>query len=87
VSVPIYYFSGTDDPNTPPWQVQAHDAAELGAPRQLVSVIAAGHNPLSFNLADCLDVLWSAIAAGSGLRAAVESCPWPTALTSSAAGG
>ena len=87
VSVPIYYFSGTDDPNTPTWQVQAHDAAEVGAPRQLVSVIAAGHNPLSFNLADCLDVLWSAIAAGSGLGAAVESCPWPTALTSSAAGG
>jgi len=87
VSVPIYYFSGTDDPNTPSWQAQAHYDAEVGAPRELVSVIGAGHNPLGFNLTDCLDVLWSAIATSSTFSSAVDSCLWPTMLTSAVPGG
>jgi pimeloyl-ACP methyl ester carboxylesterase len=87
LSAPIYYFSGTDDPNTPSWQAQAHWDAELGAPRQLVGVIGGGHNPVSLNLSDCLDALWSAIAQNSGFSVAAGSCAWPTMLTSAAAGG
>ncbi|HTV22639.1 MAG TPA: alpha/beta fold hydrolase [Polyangiaceae bacterium] len=85
ITSPLYYFSGSDDPNTPPWQAQAHYDAMLGAPRWLVSVIAAGHNPLAFNLLDCQPALWAAVIAGSGFADAVASCPWPTALASAPA--
>jgi pimeloyl-ACP methyl ester carboxylesterase len=78
VTRPIYYFNGSRDPNTPLWQARAHFDAEENAPRHFVTVLDAGHNPVRANLAECLPVLWSAIASDSGFEGAVDSCAWPT---------
>jgi len=86
VSVPIYYFSGSDDPNTPSWQAQVHYDAEVGAKRELVSIIAAGHNPVGLNLTDCAPALWEAMRAGTGFAEAVGTCAWPTQVSVAAAG-
>jgi len=82
ITKPIYYFSGKKDPNTPSWQAQAHFDAEVTAPRELVSVPDAGHQPLAFNLDDCAVPLWAAMARGKGLHDALSGCAWPTELTS-----
>lgn len=81
VSMPIYYFNGTNDPNTPMWQAEAHFDAQTGAPRTLVAVAAGGHNPLVLNLNDCKPDMWAAIAAGAGFVDAVGRCAWPTEIT------
>lgn len=86
ITQPIYYFVGTDDPNTPPWQAISHFAAESGAPRALVSAVAAGHNPIGFNLADCQPALWTAMSTGVGFAEAVATCTWPTVLTTASPG-
>jgi len=80
IRAPIYYFSGTDDTNTPPWQAQAHFAAQVAAPRQLVHVTAGGHNARAVNLVDCDAALWQAMASGAGFDAALGTCSWPTTL-------
>ena len=85
ITKPIYYFSGQKDPNTPSWQAQAHFDAEVSAPRELVSVPDAGHEPLVFNLGDCAVPLWAAMARGKSLHDALSGCAWPTELTSAAA--
>jgi proline iminopeptidase len=78
VSKPIYYFNGTNDPNTPMWQAQAHYDAQTTAPRQFVAIAGGGHNPLLMNLNDCKADLWAAMATGSGFSEAVGRCAWPT---------
>jgi len=85
ITKPIYYFSGKRDPNTPSWQAQAHFDAEVTAPRELVSVPDAGHQPLALNLEDCAAPLWAAMAGGKGLKDALSGCEWPTELTSATA--
>ena len=85
VTSPIYYFSGSDDPNTPPWQAKAHFDAQVHARRKLVTVADAGHNPVYFNLEDCVGPLWTAIANDSGFDDALRTCTWPTELTTAEA--
>ena len=89
VHSPIYYFSGTDDPNTPPWQARAHFDAETTAPRQLIHLERGGHNARASNLTDCAEPLWQAMATGRGFEAALATCVWPyeleTALPAAAA--
>jgi pimeloyl-ACP methyl ester carboxylesterase len=80
VRAPIYYFSGTFDTNTPPWQARAHFDAQMAAPRQLVHIEGGGHNARILNLADCAGPLWQAMALGSALDAALATCQWPTEL-------
>jgi len=80
VHVPIYYFSGTLDPNTPPWQASAHFNAQTAAPRQVVHVLGGGHNARIFNLGDCAGPLWQTMTGGGDLTAAVATCSWPHAL-------
>jgi len=85
VHVPIYYYSGTVDPNTPPWQAQAHFDAQTAAPRQLVRVVGGGHNARALNLVDCAGPLWLAMATGSDFEAALATCSWPHELVSAPA--
>jgi hypothetical protein len=77
-------MSGDDDPNTPPWQVQAHFDTEITAPRKLVHFERAGHNPLLFNLAaensSCGLAIWNAVAMGKDFDEAVQSCDWPSRI-------
>lgn len=80
VSMPIYYFNGTNDPNTPLWQAQAHYEAQVEAPRQLVAIAAGGHNPLILNLGDCKADVWAAMASGTGFVDAIGRCAWPTEI-------
>jgi proline iminopeptidase len=86
ITVPIYYFSGTDDPNTPPWQAISHFAAQNAAPRALVSIIGAGHNPVGFNMTDCQPALWTAMSSGLAFAEAVGTCTWPMVLTTATPG-
>lgn len=85
VTAPIYYFNGTNDPNTPMWQAQAHYEAQTAAERHFVAIGGAGHNPLILNLADCKPDIWTAIDAGAGFDEAIARCTWPTQRTSAAA--
>jgi pimeloyl-ACP methyl ester carboxylesterase len=85
VHVPIYYFSGSQDPSTPPWQARSHFDAQTGAPRQLVHVLGASHNPLVLNLSDCAEPLWQAMATGSGFDTAAAGCQWPVEVETAAA--
>ena len=80
VHAPIYYFSGSEDPSTPPWQARSHFDAQTSAPRQLVHVLGASHNPLVLNLSDCAEAVWRAMATGTGFEAAVAGCQWPVEL-------
>lgn len=82
VRAPIYYFSGTLDTNTPPWQARAHFDAQTTAPRQLVHVTGGGHNARAINLTDCAEPLWQAMATGGALDGALATCTWPTELES-----
>jgi len=81
VTVPIYYYSGTADPATPPWQADAHFAAETGAPRHLMRLARAGHNAFSVNLDDCKPALWQAMASNMGYREAADTCSWDFELS------
>lgn len=85
VRVPIYYFSGTEDPNTPPWQALAHFEAQVTAARQLIQVEGGGHNPLLFNLGECAAPLWGAMTSGADLEGALANCSWPLRLESAPA--
>jgi hypothetical protein len=85
VSALIYYFNGTNDPNTPFWQAQIHYEAQTTAERHFVAVSGAGHNPLALNLDDCKPDIWAAIDAGAGFDEAIARCAWPTQRTSAAA--
>lgn len=83
ISVPIYYLSGTADPNTPPWQAQFHFASQTKARRTLVHVDRAGHNPFGGNLAGdgtCLLPLWAAIDTGENFEQAITACKWPVEI-------
>jgi pimeloyl-ACP methyl ester carboxylesterase len=78
VTAPIYYFNGTNDPNTPIWQAQAHYEAQTMAERHFVAISGAGHNPMGLNLIDCKPDVWAAIAGGTGFDEAIAGCAWPT---------
>ncbi len=78
VTAPIYYFNGTNDPNTPIWQAQVHYEAQTTTERHFVGVSGAGHNPLVYNLIDCKPAIFAAIAAGTGFDEALAGCAWPT---------
>ena len=80
VHVPLYYFSGTLDTNTPPWQASAHFDAQVSAPRQLVHIEGGGHNARAINLTDCAEPLWGAMAGGTDFEVALGQCSWPHAL-------
>lgn len=85
VTAPIYYFNGTNDPNTPMWQAQAHYEAQTSTERHFVAISGGGHNPLIFNLDDCKSDIWAAIDAGAGFDEAMGRCAWPTQRTAAAA--
>jgi proline iminopeptidase len=85
VTAPIYYFNGTNDPNTPMWQAQVHYEAQTTAERHFVAISGGGHNPLIFNLDDCKPDIWAAIDAGTGFDEAIGRCGWPTQRTSATA--
>jgi pimeloyl-ACP methyl ester carboxylesterase len=80
ITAPIYYYTGTNDPTTPPWQTDVHYSLESKAARSLVHVTGAGHNALHLNLTDCMPALWTAMVANAGIEAALESCAWPTEI-------
>jgi len=80
VAAPIYYYTGTNDPNTPPWQADVHFSVETSAARSLVHVTRAGHNALRSNLTDCMPTLWAAMVSDGDFEAALATCTWPTEL-------
>ncbi len=84
ITVPIYYFNGRNDPNTPLWQAEIHFDVQTEAPRHLVTADGAGHNPFILNFGDCKTAIWDAIGTGSGFASALDTCAWPTELDSAA---
>lgn len=70
-----YYFSGTHDPATAPWQGEYHFANNTRAQRTHVSLMRAGHNPINGNLGNCKQQVWSSIAGdGTDLEDALKVC-------------
>jgi pimeloyl-ACP methyl ester carboxylesterase len=89
VTVPIYYFIGSNDPSTPPEQGGAHFDKQVRAKRQMVTVRNAGHFPLSFNLAygGCTGSIWDTIVYAPDLLPwALSTCKVPLDYRSAAAG-
>lgn len=77
LTMPLVYVQGQHDPATPPAQARYHFDVQRRAPRWLLSVGRAGHEPLGISLAagDCRAQLWHAIAADlDRLPAVVEAC-------------
>lgn len=75
VSAPIYYFSGREDPATPPFQARYHFETQK-AQRTLVSIANGGHQALSNTLGDCVTPIWRAIAHNDSdeFDSALKSC-------------
>jgi pimeloyl-ACP methyl ester carboxylesterase len=72
---PIYYFSGSRDPVTPPVHARYH-ATHQSASRIFVTVPRGGHHALSENLSDCSEEIWLAILNGQPerVRQALSGC-------------
>ena len=78
----IYYFSGENDPATPPSMAQYHFDSQSFAKRFLVHVKEGGHNPLKVNLSDCKSKIWAEILQnGNHIERALQGCQLETSLT------
>ncbi|MNK06313.1 Alpha/beta hydrolase family protein [compost metagenome] len=75
IKAPIYYFSGKQDPATPPAQVLYHFQNQITT-RTWVSVEQGGHQALTGNLMDCSENVWRAIDKNSSdaLKEALSQC-------------
>lgn len=78
VPAPIYYFSGLQDPATPPFQARYHFENQKSAryQRTLVTITNGGHQALSNTLGDCVTPVWRSIVQGNAdaFNTAVQSC-------------
>jgi len=80
VTVPIYYFEGSQDPNTSPANAYHHFVNQTQTHRLFTLVLAGGHTDMSGTLHQmgCTPAIFEAIAMnGTGLEAALEQCRWP----------
>lgn len=66
ISAPVYYFSGLEDPATPPFQARYHFEHQKSSKSQrtLVTILNGGHQALSNTLADCITPIWRSITSG-----------------------
>lgn len=74
--VPITYFQGAHDPTTTVEQAAYHRDGQSQVERDLVMVADASHAPLTLGLRGrkCSSPVWSALATGKGLAAALKTC-------------
>ena len=98
VTVPIYYFEGSDDPNTTPADAAYHFNNQTQADRVFTSVTGTftggggGHTAMSGTLheAGCTPAIFTAIATNPSATASnktvIEACSWPVVITTRAAG-
>lgn len=86
LSIPIYYFQGTNDPATPLNSALYHFLAQKTADRQFLVVAGAGHAPLTSSLKTCADEIWTAISSQRTLSRELMSCPRQATLTVKKAG-
>lgn len=62
----IYYFSGQQDPATPPYMAKYHFDNQPLARKYLIEVQEGGHNSLKVNLSDCAGKIWAEILQDTG---------------------
>jgi pimeloyl-ACP methyl ester carboxylesterase len=77
ISAPIYYFSGLEDPATPPFQARYHfENQKTVGQRTLVTIKDGGHQAFSNTLGDCTTPIWRAIASGNSdeFDSALQTC-------------
>jgi len=92
VTVPIYYFEGSDDPDTTPESAAWHFDHQTQADRVFTSIADGGHTSMSGTLheAGCTPSIFTAIAtspsATASNKAVIEACSWPVVVTTRAAG-
>jgi pimeloyl-ACP methyl ester carboxylesterase len=89
VTVPIYYFEGSEDPNTSPANAAYHFSNQTQANRVFTLVWGGGHTDMSGTLHEtgCTPAIFTAIATNpSGLGAALQQCHWPMSVAVRAAG-
>ncbi len=76
ITVPIFYFQGTDDANTPYWQARYHYDQQNSSKKFFTTVFGVAHGIPLGGLVDCKDQVWSSIfGSGRGLKAALAACP------------
>jgi proline iminopeptidase len=82
IKAPIYYLQGQADPATPVALARYHFTSEpTSKDRKLILVGGGGHNDFEYSLTSCYQPVWRAMAAGTGVEAAVQSCQWPLGVT------
>jgi len=92
VTVPIYYFEGSDDPDTTPQSASYHFSNQTQADRVFTLIGDGGHTAMSGTLheAGCTPGIFTAIATNPSATvlnaAAIQQCGWPVAVTTRAAG-
>jgi proline iminopeptidase len=92
VTVPIYYFEGSADPDTTPANAAYHFLNQTQADRVFTSITGGGHTAMSGTLheAGCTPAIFTAIATNpsgtSSNKAVIEACSWPVVVTTRAAG-
>jgi proline iminopeptidase len=90
VTVPIYYFEGSEDPDTSPENALYHFNHQTQANRLFNLVWGGGHTDMSGTLHQipgCTPAIFTAIATNpSGLGAALQGCHWPMSVAFRAAG-
>jgi pimeloyl-ACP methyl ester carboxylesterase len=82
ISAPIIYFQGDHDPATPIWQARYHFANQHLSKRTFITVENGGHASLDFNLSDCKQRIWMAIASNDSqkLEDSTKSCKLKTKI-------
>lgn len=92
LTVPIYYFEGSDDPDTIPAGANYHFAKQTQTNRLFTSVTGGGHTAMSKTLheAGCTPAIFTAIAASpsdlSAVSTAIHQCNWSVTTTTRATG-
>lgn len=91
VTVPIYYFEGSEDPDTSPANALYHYSNQTQANRVFTMIWGAGHPALSKTLhqTGCTPAIFTAIATNpAGVGAALTQCQqlWPLSFGGSFAG-
>jgi pimeloyl-ACP methyl ester carboxylesterase len=79
VKAPLFYFVGDLDIATTEDQAVYHYMSQKNPAKYMFKVQRAGHKPLSFNLQDCSQNIFRAIASGdqSNLRKSLSTCSNP----------
>jgi len=71
----LIYIAGTHDTATPLMQMVYHYEGQSQTNKQLICAARGGHSPLTQDLKDCNEKIWSTILAGnSNLSKALEEC-------------